>query len=110
MQVSISTRHGHLSTATQEKITEKVIKLTRFHERITSLGVTVNLENEVRPEVEIQVTAERVSPFVASSSSEQLLAAVDATVHKLEQQLKKHREKTTDHHHRAPEHPSPDTF
>jgi putative sigma-54 modulation protein len=97
VQVKISTRHGHLSTPTQDKINEKVAKLTRYHERLTAAEITVDLENEMQPAVEIQVTAEKAGRFVASGSADQLLPAVDAVVHKLEQQLKKHKEKVTDH-------------
>ncbi len=97
MQVNISTRHGHLSAQSQAKITEKVEKLTRFHDRLTAAEITVNLENEEHPSLEIQVTAERAGRFVASGSADQLMGAVDTVVHKLEQQLRKHKEKVTDH-------------
>lgn len=96
MQVNISTRHGHLSSQSQAKISDKVIKLSRFHDRITAAEVTVDLENEEHPSVEIQVTAERAGRFVASENADQLMAAVDAVLHKLEQQLRKHKEKRTD--------------
>ena len=89
MQINISTRHGNLGAQSQEKITDKVMKLTRFHERLTSTTVTIDLENEERPGVEIQVTAEKARRFVASNTSESLMNSVDAALHKLEQQLKK---------------------
>lgn len=98
MQVNISTRHGHLSAKSQEKIKDKVAKLTRFHDRMTSAEITVDLENEERPLVEIQITAEKAGRFVASGNSDQLMAVVDSVIHKLEQQLRKHKEKVTDHH------------
>ena len=98
MQFNISTRHGHLSPQSQEKIQEKVTKLTRFHERLTAVEVTVDLENEERPALEIQVTAERAGRFVASASGDQLMPLVDSVVQKIEQQLRKHKEKATDRH------------
>ena len=73
MQINISTRHGNLGAQSQEKITDKVLKLTRFHERLTSTTVTIDLENEERPGVEIQVTAEKARRFVASNTSESLM-------------------------------------
>ncbi|MDG2382822.1 MAG: ribosome-associated translation inhibitor RaiA [Pirellulaceae bacterium] len=97
MQINISTRHGHLSSQSQEKITEKVTKLTRFHERLSSTTVTVDLENEERPDVEIQVTAEKAKRFVASSQSENLMGAVESVINKIEQQLKKDKEKRSTH-------------
>ena len=99
MQVNISTRHGHIGAQTQAKINDKVAKLTRFYERLTTAEVTIDLENEERPSVEVQITAEKAGRFVASETGEQLMGVVDAVVHKLEQQLRKHKEKVTDHHH-----------
>lgn len=98
MQINIATRHGHLSEKSRAKITEKINKLKRFNDRLTTAEITVELKDEERPSVEVQVTAERAGRFVASEESGQLMAAVDAVVHKLEQQLRKHKEKVTDRH------------
>lgn len=98
MQVNIATRHGHLSEKSQAKITEKVGKLTRFHDRLGAAQVTLDLANEERPSVEISITADKAGPFVASEQSGQLMSAIDSVVHKLEQQLRKHKERLTDRH------------
>ena len=63
VQVIVSARHGQLSAATQEKVTEKVEKLRRFFGRITRIEVTVNLENPDAPSVEACVSAEHTSDF-----------------------------------------------
>lgn len=97
MQVIVSARHGQLSSATQERITEKVEKLRRFFDRISRIEVTVNLENREAPDVEVCVSAEHTSDFVASDTGE-LSSSLDRVVHKLEQQLKKHKEKIQDGH------------
>jgi len=97
VQVNISTRHGHLSPESQETITEKVSKLTRLFERITAVEVTIDLEHSDKPSVELQVTAEKTEGFVATDTSESLLSALDSTIHKMEQQLRKHKEKLKDH-------------
>ena len=97
MQVIVSARHGQLSAATQERVTEKVEKLRRFFDRITRIEVTVNLENRDAPSVEACVSAEHTSDFVATDTGE-LSAALDGVIHKLEQQLRKHKEKIQDGH------------
>ncbi|MFO0903317.1 MAG: ribosome-associated translation inhibitor RaiA [Pirellulales bacterium] len=97
MQINISARHGHLSPATQEKITEKVEKLQKYHERTTSIHVTVDLEHRESPTVEVQVTAEHAPECVASEKADNLLAALDGAVHKVEAQLRKLRDKQTGH-------------
>lgn len=102
MQINISARHGHLSPGTQEKITEKVEKLKRFNERMTSIQVTVDLEHRDNPNVEIRVTAEHSEECVATADGENAMAALDVAVHRVEAQLRKHREKQTGH--RVPGH------
>lgn len=97
MQLSISARHGHLGAATQEKITEKVEKLRKYHERVTAIQVTVDLEHQESPSVEIRVSVERTEHFVATASAENLLAALDGAIHKVEGQLRKHHEKHAEH-------------
>lgn len=97
MQINISTRHGHLSTGTQEKITERVEKLLRFNDRLTATEVTVDLEHTETPRVEFRVSVEKAEDFVATDEKDSLMAAVDSCLHKVEQQLRKHKEKVQGH-------------
>ena len=96
MQISISTRHGQLNAETQERITEKMGKLPHIFNRVTSVRVTVDLEHQESPHVEATVTAEHTKEFVATERAPTVMAAVDGVVHKLEQQLRRHKEKVTD--------------
>jgi len=96
--VSISARHGQLSDASREKISAKFDKLTRIFERLTAINVTIDLENKDALLVDALVSAEHKHDFVAQERSDELMAAVDAAVHKLEQQLRKYKEKVQDHH------------
>ena len=98
MQVSISVRHGHLSEASQEKLKAKAEKLARFFERIMAVEVTVDLKNEQSPAVDIQVSAEHKHDFVAHATSENLTGAFDGAAQKIEQQLRKHKERVRDRH------------
>jgi putative sigma-54 modulation protein len=97
VQINISARHGHLSAATQELITEKVEKVQKFHDRINAISVTCDLEHREHPNVEVLVSAEHAGEFVATAGAENLVAALDGALHKIEQQLRKHKEKTTGH-------------
>ena len=97
MQISISTRHGHLNQETQERIAEKVAKLPRIFERITAANVTVDLDHKDAAAVEINLSAELTHDFVATENCGSVMAAVDSAVHKLEQQLRKHKEKLKGH-------------
>jgi putative sigma-54 modulation protein len=98
VEIKISARHGSLSQTTQDKISVKVEKLTRLFERVKSIEVTANLEKADVPEVDIQVLVPPKQLFVARERAEELMAAVDAVIHKLEQQLRKYKEKLQNHH------------
>ena len=97
MQINISARHGHLSPATQTKITEKVEPVRKFFDRITAIQVTVDLEHRESPTVELRVSVEHHEEFVAVDKADNALAALDSVVAKIEHQLRKHKEKFKEH-------------
>ncbi len=100
MQMNISIRHGHVSDATQAVVQEKLDKLTRLYDRISAIELTINFEHRDQPAVDLRVSAKK-HDFVAVAQAENLLAAVDAVVDKMEQQLRKHKEKVQDRHRGA---------
>ena len=98
VQTNVSTRHGHLSEASQDKIRAKAEKLSRIFERLTSINVTVDLSDEENPSVDLNVSAEHKHDFVASDRSANLMGSVDSVIHKMEHQLRKYKEKVQDRH------------
>ena len=100
MEIKISTRHGHLTEETQQFIREKAEKLTRLFDRLTMIAVTVDLKDELNKVVEFLVSAEHKHDFVATERNPDILAAVDLVMAKLEQQLRKYKEKLQDHRRR----------
>ena len=96
MQINISARHGHLSAETQEKIREKLEKLRRLYDRISAIDATVDLENQEARQVELRVSVERNDNFVSSENAAGVMAALDGAIHKIEQQLRKHKDKRRD--------------
>lgn len=97
MQVAITTRHGSLSPSAQAHMTEKAEKLLTIFSRITAIQVTVNFEH-AESVVEILVDAEHKHNFVASESNSDATVAFDTALHKMEQQIRKYKEKIQDHH------------
>jgi len=93
MQINISTRHGDISDATKEKIIQKVEKIQRFFERLTSIDVTVDLSKADEPKIEVIVKSEKRDSFVAGYQSSDMFGSLDQVISKLEQQIKKHKEK-----------------
>jgi len=98
VQVSIAVRHGHLSEASQNKVKAKAEKLGRFFDRLMSIEVVVDLNNEQMPQVDINVSAEHKHDFVAHSKSESLQGALDSSIQKVEQQLRKYKERVQQGH------------
>ncbi len=97
MQTKISSRHGHLSEANQAKVRDKVERLPRYFDRISAIDVVVDLQNPQAVRVDIQVTAEHTPEFVSHDTAEELIRAVDGAMAKMEQQLRKHKEKVHGH-------------
>ncbi len=98
MRVSISVRHGHLAESTQNKLKSKAEKLSRFFDRIMAIEIVVDLQEEQHPTVEVIVSTEHKHDFVASDKGESLMAASDGAVQKIEQQLRKYKEKVQQKH------------
>lgn len=101
MQINIAARHGHLSQATQERITEKVEGIRRIFDRITGINVTVDLEHRVEHHesswVELRVSLEHHDDLVAVCEADTALAALDGVIDKMEGQLRKHKERLKEH-------------
>ena len=102
MQLSITTRHGHLTEATQEKVRAKAEKLGRFFDRLMSIEVVVDLKDSQQPKVDLKVSAEHKHDFVAHEQGEHLLGVVEAAVEKVEEQLRRYKERVQERH-RNPE-------
>ena len=96
MQIKISARHGHLSDANQQFIREKAEKLLHIFQRLTMIEVLVDFKEDDTL-VEFLVSAEHKHDFVASERNKDILAAVDLVLHKLEQQVRKYKDKIQDH-------------
>jgi len=101
VQVAISCKHGHLQPEQQDYITKKSEKLLTYFERVTAIHVTVSREKD-RVRVEILVDAEHKHNFVAFEEGETVIPTFDVTLHKMEQQIKKYKEKIQDHRRDRP--------
>ncbi len=99
MQIKISTRHGHLNDGTQEFIRDKANKLLHYFQRLTMIEVTVDLQEDDNGDkaVEFLVSAEHKHDFVARAKHKDVVAAVELVLDKLEQQVRKYKEKIQDH-------------
>lgn len=97
VQINISARHGHLSPATQEKISEKVGSINRLFDKITSMQVVVDLEHREEPTVELKILADHHDEFVATVRAESIQTALDGVIDKVEAQVRKFKERLKEH-------------
>ncbi len=104
MEIKITVRNGQLSDEIQQTIRQKVSKLPKFFDRTTEIQVVADIQHATKPKVELIVSAEEVSDFVAMDTGTNVLAALDSALNKIERQLRKHKEKLKGHRTREPKH------
>jgi putative sigma-54 modulation protein len=100
VEIKVTAKNGQLTDATQETIRAKVAKLPKFFVRTTAIQVIADLSHSEKPKVEIIVSAEETNDFFASDSGSNVIVALDSTISKVEQQMKKHKEKLVSHRNR----------
>lgn len=101
MQVEVTCRHGSISDNSREHITTKSEKLLTYFERVTAIQVTIDIGKD-RTDVEILVDAEHKHNFVASDTGEDAIVTFDQALHKMEQQIRRYKEKIQDHRRDRP--------
>ena len=97
MQVNVSARHGSLQPGDQELLVEKTEKLRRLYDRVNAIDVTVDLKQLDQPVVEIQVSVEQADDCLATAEASTVISALDSAIPKVEQQLRRLKEKKTGH-------------
>jgi len=97
VQVVVSSRHGSVTDAIRAYAEKKVSRLVRFYDRIQSIEVVLDRE-AVDHVAELIVDADH-NKFVASESGQDLYAAIDLVVDKMERQLTRHKEKFRNRKH-----------
>jgi len=101
VQIKVTTRHGQLSDEHQEIIREKVGRLIHHFPRLMMIEAIVDVKDDEKI-VELQVSAEHKHDFVATERSKDLFAAVDRVLDKLDQQIRKYKDRIQDHRHTPP--------
>lgn len=101
MQVAIACRHGSLHHDTQAYVTQKAEKLLTYFDRVTAITVTFDFDG-MAVKSEILVDAEHKHNFVASETNAEATVAFDGALQKMEQQIKKYKEKIQDHRRTPP--------
>ena len=97
MQIQIAKRHhGDIPSDQQQYIHDKAEKLLKYFGRIMSIEVAIDHVKNAW-EIEILVSAEHKHDFVARETGPTPRAAMDLCFHKIEEQLRRYKEKVQHH-------------
>lgn len=98
MQLTISGHHIDVTPALKNKVESKLAKLERHFDHLTDIHCVLTVEKlEHKAEATVNLSGGTIH---ADAIAEDMYAAVDALVDKLARQVKRHKEKLTDHHAR----------
>ena len=89
-------RHDHITERMQEHATKKLQRLSRFGAALTRVEVVADHAHE-HPEVELIAHLRKGAPLVAKERGESFSGTMDLLIDKLEVQLRKWKEKLTNH-------------
>jgi putative sigma-54 modulation protein len=95
MQINVSGHHVEVTDSLQQYVETKLEKLERHSDRITNVHVILRVEKQGQ-KAEATVRIQGGDVF-AEAESEDLYAAIDMLVDKLDRQLIKQKEKMKDH-------------
>ena len=89
-------RHDHITERMQEHATKKLQRLGRFEDALTRVEVVADHAHE-NPEIELIAHLRKGAPMVAKDRGESFSGTIDLLVDKMETQLRKWKEKLTNH-------------
>ena len=102
MNLTISGHHLEVTPALRSYVTTKLDRITRHFDQVVDVKVLLSIENqkekEGRQRAECNIRVKGNDVF-AESAHEDLYAAVDELVGKLDRQVMRYKNKLQDHHH-----------
>jgi putative sigma-54 modulation protein len=98
MQLTITGHHIDVTPALKQKVESKLSKLERHFDHLTDVHCILTVEKlEHKAEATVHLSGGTIH---ADAIEDDMYAAVDSLIDKLSRQVKKHKEKLTDHHAR----------
>lgn len=96
MQISLTGNHVDLTEPLREYVNTKLDRLERHFDIVQDIHVVLTVEKlRHKAEATLHVAG---GNLYADSVQEDMYAAIDTLTDKLDRQLRKHKEKMTDHH------------
>ena len=98
MQINITGHHLELSPALSEYLKSKLQRVQRHFDQMVDAHFVLGVEKQLhRAEATVHVTGNTLH---AAGEHADMYAAIDLMLDKLDRQVKRHKEKLTDHHAR----------
>jgi putative sigma-54 modulation protein len=99
MNLSINGHHLEVTPAIRDYVTQKLERVTRHFDRVIDIKVFLSVEKLVqKAEINIHLPGKEIH---AESEDQDLYAAIDMLMDKLDRQVLKHKDKQQDHGHDA---------
>jgi putative sigma-54 modulation protein len=95
MQLNVTGHHIDMTDSLQNYVKDKMERLERHFDNVTNVHVVLSVE-KLRHKAEATIHISGADVY-ADSEEEDMYAAIDTLVDKLDRQIKKHKEKQTDH-------------
>jgi len=103
MQLTVTGHHIDVSNALREYVDSKISKIGRHFDHMTDVHCVLTVEKmNHKAEATIHVSGGTIH---ADAVEQNMYAAIDSLVDKLDRQVKKHKEKLTNHHARETDKP-----
>ena len=99
MQLNLTGHHVDISDALRSYVESKLERLERHFDHVTNVHVILSVE-KLRQKAEATLHLSGADAF-AECVEEDMYAAIDGLVDKLDRQVKKHKEKHTNHRNGA---------
>jgi putative sigma-54 modulation protein len=104
MNLKISGHHLEVTPALRDYVRSKLERVTRHFDQVVDVNVLLTVENlkekERRQKAEVNLHVKGRDIFM-EQSHEDLYAAVDQLMDKLDRQVCKHKDRIHDHHHES---------
>lgn len=97
MNLTISGHHLDLTTPLREYVTTKLKRIERHFDHLINADVILSVE-KLRHKAEATVHASGADLHAEAVVEDDMYAAIDALMDKLDQQTRKHKEKLRHHH------------
>ena len=96
MQVAVTFRHMDSSEPVRSYVAEKMMRVKKYIDEPVEAQVVLSVEKKIRHKAEVTLTAKGIT-IKAVEQTEDMYAAIDGVLDKLERQLKRYKEKIKKH-------------